>query len=302
MTSVMPHLVAELRNIWIVSNFYSTDRNMKHLMQTISRTFCKDLKAKCWLTLLLDLPSAEEAQQRVNDAMAFLQAWIDEYYEMRAVIEKSNAGSRWEFKRKDLFAHIEHYLKIFNDFDRIFQILKEFENLFGLQIKSLITKPIEIDQMLNKLDVSLKAFYKDLDFDPFARGNVEYWDAALEEFEEKVRSLENDTVQCLDRCVELLRTPAAGIDFMRRIVAMNTRERVQKHVLGMGDNVAKVLIAYIGNVEHEFMKHRLDPPIANNKSKYIGAIVWARALFEDLKANVMAFTKVFLLFFWIDLA
>lgn len=290
MTSVMPHLISELRNLWIVSNFYSKDRNMKHLMQTISRTLNNNMRIKANLANLFEM-NAEHAQQRVIDCVTFLQSWMDEYFAMRSVIEKANAGSRWEFNRNALFADIEHFVHIYQDLKQIFQIFKEFENLFSLQIKSLIIKPIEIDQMMIKVG-ELRVFFKTIDFDPFLSTNVEYWDAALEEFQVIVDDFELETMHCMDRCVCLLSTPASGIDFLLRIVGMHTRQRVQEHMMRTSDNVVKTLIAYIGNVEHEFMKHRMNPPMANNRSKHIGAILWARALFEELRMHVMAFTKV----------
>lgn len=290
MSSVVPFLMSELKNIWIVSNFYSKDINMKHLLQTISRTFTNDLKKKASLKGLFE-SSSKDAQQKVNDCVAFLQSWIRGYFDMRAVIEKSNAGSRWEFNRNALFGEIEHFIKIYQDLDGIFQILKEFEHLFGLHVKSLITTPIEVDVMVNKLNV-VKSYYMNLDYDPFHRIDVEYWDASLDDFHLKIVSLENETKMFINRCVESLRTPASGIKFMLSIVKMNTRQCLVDHILNTSDNVVKILIAYIGNVEHEFLKHRMNPPIANNKSKFIGSIIWVRALFEELKANVMAYTKV----------
>lgn len=282
--------MSELRNIWIVSNYYSLDNNMKQLMQLISWTFIATLTKRANIDILFPLP-AKQAHATASACSQFLQSWMQQYYETRATIEKSNAGSRWEFNRQALFADVEHCIKVYNDFVRIFQILLEFENLFGMHLKSLIVRPSIVDNMIDKLN-KFKSLFMDMDFDIFCRQNVEYWDAVVEEFESKIKLFESDTNLFINECVELLRCPANGIELMKSIRELNTRQCFVDYLLSRCDNVVKILISYIGNMEHEFMKHRKNPPIGGSKYKFIASIIWVRSLSADVKANVVVFHRV----------
>lgn len=287
---MLPHIVSELRSIWITSHYYSEDANMQHLMHLISNTFTQALKQKANLDTLFQI-STTAAYHSVRDGSHFLQMWIQQYFEMRAEIEKSNAGSRWEFKRDVLFAEVKHFIKIYDDLATVFDMFVEIENLLGPRIKSLIRQPVEVFHMLEKLN-RCKAFFAELDYDIFRIGFVEYWDASLEEFRGKISKFEEEVMSFIDRCIEMLKSPSDGIVLINSILEMKTRARFVEHIKRRGDSVMKQLISFIGEVEHEFLKHRNNPPINGNNARHIGAILWCRSLFKKLKDIVVVFKQV----------
>lgn len=287
---MLPHIVSELRCIWITSDYYSKDANMQHLMHLISNTFTQALKRKANLNTLFHMP-ATEAYNSARDASHFLQMWIKQYFAMRAEIERSNAGSRWEFNREVLFAEVKHFIKVYDDLATVFDTFVEIENLFGPRIKSLIRQPAEVLFMLGKLN-SCKAFLVELDYDIFRIAFVEYWDASLEEFRGKIGKFEEEGMSFIDQCIEMLNSPSDGIVLINSILEMKTRACFVEHIKRRGDSVMKTLISFIGEVEHEFLKHRKDPPINGSNARHIGAILWCRTLFKKLKDNVVVFKQV----------
>lgn len=263
---------------------------MQLLLQTVSHQFISLFKKKWNLCNLFEL-SSTEAQYQVQVNATFLKSWIQQFIDKKNELNDSDAGPRWEFDQNVLFNEIEHFAKIFQKLTNVFQIIIEFENLFGDQLKSWINVPYEVDYMTSELN-NLKTYFPSLSYDIFRMGNVEYWDESLQRFNDKVHSFELETELFLDRCVGLLRTPVDGIALMTEIGKMRTRKCFEDHISTKSDDVVKVLISHIGNVEHEFLKNCKNPPISRNQSKSIGAIIWARSLFDHLKETVTIFKQV----------
>lgn len=56
--------------------------------------------------------------------------------------------------------------------------------------------------------------------------------------------------------------------------------------------IMKKFISEIGVIEHEFLKYRKSPPLTCNQPEHIGAILWQRLLFDNLKTTVLAFKQL----------
>lgn len=287
---MLVYVVIELQTIWTTSNYYSIDANMQKLMQLISKTFIQSLKSKANLDTLFKM-SSSEAYQSVKSASHFLQMWMKRYFDMRAEIEKSNAGSRWEFNQIVLFAEVKHLIKIYEDLSMVFDMYIEIENVLGTRIKSLIRQPVEVEQMLQRLD-HFKVFFTKFGNDIFRMAFVEFWDELLEEFYGKIEHFEIDVRAFIDRCIELLNSPPDGIILMNFIVGIKTRPSFISHIKQRSDKVMKRLISFIGEVEHEFLKHKKNPPTNCKNLQCFGAIIWCRLLFQKLKNDVLVFRQV----------
>ena len=64
-----------------------------------------------------------------------LDLWSESYFEVRARIEASGRDSRWEFDRKRLFERTDYMALICQDFYDVAQVLEEFHNIFGPELK-----------------------------------------------------------------------------------------------------------------------------------------------------------------------
>lgn len=96
--------------------------------------------------------------------------------------------------------------KIYLNFHKTFhsQIFVEFENIFGPYLKSLVSDPDEIDQMLKKI-YKLVTYIVKIDYDIFNPGNLENWENTLELFYEKLAKIEKESMALLAECINNLR-------------------------------------------------------------------------------------------------
>ncbi|KAF3850826.1 hypothetical protein F7725_012598 [Dissostichus mawsoni] len=66
-----------------------------------------------------------------------LDLWKSSYFEVRAEIEESGRNQRWEFDRKKLFERTDYIASICQDLLNVLQILEEFYNIFGPELKGV---------------------------------------------------------------------------------------------------------------------------------------------------------------------
>ena len=84
-------------------------------------------------TLFNDPP--HEVKRKTSEAKKMLDLWSESYFEVRARIEASGRDSRWEFDRKRLFERTDYMALICQDFYDVAQVLEEFHNIFGPELK-----------------------------------------------------------------------------------------------------------------------------------------------------------------------
>lgn len=101
-----------------------------------------------------------------------LRSWKRSYMDTRAQIERSGIGSRWEFDRNVLFRDVDHMTRISQDTANvakvryqtspnvfffltsckiIWQVFLEFEAMFDHHLKTMISDPEEVDNILKKV-------------------------------------------------------------------------------------------------------------------------------------------------------
>ena len=63
---------------------------------------------------------------------------------MRAKIEENERDARWEFDRKKLFDQTDYMASICKDIHDVAQVLEEFYNIFGPELKVKLSNIINI--------------------------------------------------------------------------------------------------------------------------------------------------------------
>ena len=70
-----------------------------------------------------------------------LRAWEASYMEVRHKIEMSDRDERWEFDRARLFDATNYMAAFLQDLHDIAQVMQEFYNIFGDELKSVTGNP-----------------------------------------------------------------------------------------------------------------------------------------------------------------
>ena len=79
-------------------------------------------------------------KQISSDAKRCLECWKSSYLEVRAKIEENERDARWEFDKKKLFGVTDYMAGICKDIHDVAQVLEEFYNIFGPELKVKICK------------------------------------------------------------------------------------------------------------------------------------------------------------------
>lgn len=84
------------------------------------------------------------------------------------------------------------------------QVIQEFYNIFGPELKSIISDPGQIDAVVKRVE-ALTIPIQEADFDIFSREFKEHWDAIMASFDQEVIALENEAKYFINDSFTLLR-------------------------------------------------------------------------------------------------
>uniref|UniRef100_A0A2K6C8M7 Dynein axonemal heavy chain 10 n=1 Tax=Macaca nemestrina TaxID=9545 RepID=A0A2K6C8M7_MACNE len=184
----IPAMMSALRMVWIISRHYNKDERMIPLMERIAWEIAERVCRVVNLRTLFKENRAS-AQNKTLDARNTLKLWKKAYFDTRAKIEASGREARWEFDRKRLFERTDYMATICQDLSDILQVLEEFYNIFGPELKAVTGDPKRIDDVLCRVD-GLVTPMENLTFDPFSIKSSQFWKYVMDEF--KIEVLASD--------------------------------------------------------------------------------------------------------------
>ncbi|NXL90824.1 DYH10 protein, partial [Alectura lathami] len=168
----IPSLMNALRVVWIISRHYNTDKRMVPLMEPVDlHTLFKEDRAA--------------AKKKIAEAKSTLEQWKKSYFAVRAQIEASGSEKHWEFDRKLLFGKTDYMASVCQDLYDILQVIEEFYNAFGSELKVVTGDPKHVEYLLRKVD-ELTSPIEELTFDPFNPKSAYDWKLIVEEFQAEV--------------------------------------------------------------------------------------------------------------------
>ncbi|VFV23646.1 dynein heavy chain axonemal [Lynx pardinus] len=180
----IPSMMSALRMVWIISRHYNKDERMIPLMERIAWEIAERVCRVVNLRTLFKENRAS-AQHKTSEARNALHTWKKAYFDTRAKIEASGREARWEFDRKRLFERTDYMAAICQDLCDILQVMEEFYNIFGPELKAVTGDPKRIDDVLCRVD-SLVTPMENLTFDPFSIKSSQYWKYVMDEFKIEV--------------------------------------------------------------------------------------------------------------------
>ncbi|XP_021567645.1 dynein heavy chain 10, axonemal [Carlito syrichta] len=180
----LPSMMSALGLVWIISRHYNKDERMVPLMERIAWEIAERVCRVVNLRTLFKENRAT-AQHKTLDAKNTLKLWKKAYFDTRAKIEASGREARWEFDRKRLFERTDYMANICQDLSDILQVMEEFYNIFGPELKAVTGDPKRIDDVLCRVD-SLVTPMENLTFDPFSIKSFQSWKYVMDDFKIEV--------------------------------------------------------------------------------------------------------------------
>uniref|UniRef100_A0A8C9QJ13 Dynein axonemal heavy chain 10 n=1 Tax=Spermophilus dauricus TaxID=99837 RepID=A0A8C9QJ13_SPEDA len=180
----IPSMMSALRMVWIISRHYNKDERMIPLMERVAWEIADRVCRVVNLRTLFK-ENRTSAQHKTLEAKNTLKMWKKAYFDTRAKIEASGREARWEFDRKRLFERTDYMASICQDLYDILQVMEEFYNIFGPELKAVTGDPKRIDDVLCRVD-SLVTPMENLTFDPFSNKSAQYWKFVMDDFKIEV--------------------------------------------------------------------------------------------------------------------
>lgn len=276
--------------LWVLSSYYCREEKIMLLMDRISWQLCENVKQNLAIVLLFKKP-LEKILEKTSMASAMLRQWKRSYLKTRLDIELSGKGARWEFDQKRLFQDTEYIAEVCSDLYKIADVLQDFYNIFGPDLKSIINDPAQIDAVIKRID-ALVVPIEEADFDIFNVFNKENWEALTAWFYEQVTFLEDQAKFYIDECFMVLINAENSLEMLLKFKNMKTRAAIQRQLLRKFDIIMQQFSKEINIVENIYHRGKWHPPLLTYHPPIAGAIFWVKQLFHRLRRPVLIFQEV----------
>lgn len=276
--------------LWVLSSYYCHEEKIMALMDRIAWQLCENVKQNLAIAKLFKKP-LEEILEKTSMASAMLKQWKRSYLKTRLDIELSGKGARWEFDQKRLFQNTEYIAEVSSDLYKIADVLQDFYNIFGPNLKSIINDPAQIDAVIKRVD-ALVVPIEEADFDIFNVFNKENWEALTAWFYEQVTFLEDQAKFYIDECFMVLINAENSLEMLLRFKNMKTRAAIQNQLLRKFDIIMQQFTKEINIAEDVFQHGKWHPPLLTYHPPIAGAIFWVKQLFHRLRRPVLFFQEV----------
>ncbi|KAF4011790.1 hypothetical protein G4228_003492 [Cervus hanglu yarkandensis] len=284
----IPSMMSALRMVWIISRHYNKDERMIPLMERIAweiaERVCKVVNLR---TLFKE--NRASAQHKTLEARNTLNMWKKAYFDTRAKIEASGREARWEFDRKRLFERTDYMATICQDLYDILQVVEEFYNIFGPELKAVTGDPKRIDDVLCRVD-GLVTPMENLTFDPFSIKCSQYWKYVMDDF--KIEVIEKEAKNFIDESFKTLRSAEAAFDMLLKFKHIRSREAINRQMMMKFNDILAQYCKEIDIVNKIFVQNLDNPPLYKNHPPVAGAIYWERSLFFRIKHTILRFQEV----------
>ncbi|XP_014674920.1 PREDICTED: dynein heavy chain 10, axonemal-like [Priapulus caudatus] len=286
----IPSMMAALRVVWIISRHYNTDERMVPLMEMIAWELTDRVSRVINLrTLFRD--SHQNVKQKTSDAKQCLELWSRCYHETRAKIEASGRDARWEFDKKRLFEKTDYMSKICDDLFNIAQVMEEFYNIFGPELKAVTGDPVRIDNVLKRVDALVRPI-EEVGFDPFQHANEYKWRAIMDWFKREVVSIEEEAKHFIDESFKTLRSAEGAFDMLLNFKHIRSREAVNRQMMEKFNDILLQYAKEVDQVATLFRNFKDNPPLNKDVPPVSGAIYWERHMFNRIKHTVIRFQSL----------
>ncbi|XP_043489632.1 dynein axonemal heavy chain 10 [Polistes fuscatus] len=288
--NVIPSLLNGLRMIWILSSYYSSEDKMVSLFERISWQLCQNIRTNLSIDKLFNYP-LEIVLKKSRDAHEMMKNWKISYLKTRDDIEHTGKGARWEFDQRRLFRETEYIAGVCKDINVVANVLQDFYNIFGTDLKSIIYEPAHIDTIIKRIGLLLEPF-KLAEFDVFSPFNKENWEATILRFNAEVSYLENDAKFFIDECFKVLINAKDALEMLFKFKDRKTRVAIREILSSKFEITMQQFNKEIGSVENIYNRGKRNPPLLTYHPPIAGAIFWARQLFYCLKRSVLYFQDI----------
>ena len=303
-------LLNAVRMVWIISRHYNRDERMVPLMGRIAWELSNKVGNVVNVKTVFKI-KPEEAKKKIWEAKELLEAWSKTYFQVRERIEQSGRDQRWEFDRKKLFEQTNYMAARCSDLHEIAEVMEQFYNIFGAQLKAVTGDAQQIDEVIKRVDQLIVPF-ETCPFDIYSKKYQSAWEGLMDRFREQIIQIEDMAKQFIDASFKKLRSAEGAFDLLQNIKNIKSRESINTQLMSKWYEILDQYAKEVDNIEELFKKHKYvhfnsffpqqtlnrnsfyrdNPPINKNQSRVAGSISWSRSLFYRIKRTILRFRSL----------
>ncbi|XP_014219672.1 dynein heavy chain 10, axonemal [Copidosoma floridanum] len=288
--NVIPSLYEHLSMIWTLSRYYSIEERMISLLERISWQLRQTVTRKISIRKLFEEP-LESILKKTDGAHRVLSLWKRAYLDTRASIELMGKGMRWEFDQRRIFKDTDYLASSSADLHEVAGVLRDFYNIFGEELKSIVSDAARIDAINERVGKLLGPILIS-EVDAFNEYNRESWEATMSWFRAEVERLEAGAKVFIDECFTTLIRAEDALAMLMKFRGMRTREAVQERLAVKFDIIMQQFSKEINEIDEIFSRGKKNPPLLRYHPPIAGAIYWERQLFHRMKRPALIFQEV----------
>ena len=110
------------------------------------------------------------------------------------------------------------------------QVLEEFYNIFGPELKSVIGDPKKIEDVVKRVDQLVKPI-EEISFDAFSIKHMASWNNLMERFRREVVSIENEAKHFIDESFKNLRSSEGAFDMLLNFKHIRSRDAINSQMM-----------------------------------------------------------------------
>ncbi|XP_076452214.1 dynein axonemal heavy chain 10-like [Babylonia areolata] len=283
----IPILMNALRLVWVISRHYNSDERMVPLMERVAWELAERTIKVVEIRQLFK-KSTTEILTLTSEAECMLTTWKQTYLDTRAKIEASGRDQRWEFDRKRLFDRTDYCALICKNLNYVSQVLQEFYNIFGPELKAVTGDPKRIDDVLLRVDLLVDPLER-VPFDAYHPVNKERWQRLMESFHHEVSLIETEAKSFIDESFQSLRSAEGAFDLLLKFRHIKSREAINKQMMNKFKDILLQYGKELDTMNSLFEEQKANPPLNKNFPPMAGAIYWCRSLFHRIKHTIVRF-------------
>ncbi|KAK3792438.1 hypothetical protein RRG08_045979 [Elysia crispata] len=289
-TETLAPMMNAMRMIWIISRHYNTDELMVPLMSRIAWELCERVVRVVNVSTLFKL-EASTIKKITSSAVTMLDTWKSSYLFIRAKIETSGRGIRWEFDRRKLFDRTEYMAIICKDLHDMAQVIEEFLNIFSQELKNVTGDAERIDEVVDQVYELVEPIMQ-LPYDIFSPVRASSWNNLKVKFYKRVKEIEQTAKVFIDDSFQSLRSSEGAFELLMKLKNIKSRETVNQRMQSKFRNVIMQFNKEVESTAAIFMENKVKPPVFRNYPPVSGSIYWERFLVHRIKSSIIHFQSM----------
>ena len=285
---LLPGVAVSLRNIWLLSKFFATDKKIHGIILMISKLINQRIIETIKLS---ELVYPDNLKVTVELCVKILETWRKSFLKVRMDIEESRKEARWEFEINDLFCDTDHITIICKDILIVCQVLIELKNSFLPELQEITLRPNHLQTAIDKVKSLTEGLFS-IKFVPFDIKTNHHWGTLMSWFQREVLFLEAESGKIIEETFDYIIKSDLAAKKLSKLKQLPLRTVIRAKYMKKVNSIISKFKNEIEEAKRLFEANADSPPIANNLPPISGSIFWSKEISQALKSTFQELSEL----------